>query len=106
MKNTVKYILKLLSITLITLAVGYSVAMLSFNLFGEMTTAQLRAVFGADFFALISAGGLAYHFYESRKIKEKRHADAEKRRRQRQESFEKEFFEINSILINSHNKVA
>lgn len=105
MKKKTNKIITGILISTITLLIGYAVTKLSFNIFGELSTNQMRAVFAADLFALTAVGTFAYFFYENKKLKEKRKREVEKRRLSRIEKSNKEMSEINRIIFQS-NKVA
>ena len=102
MKNAVKFFL----ISAVTLAVGYGITMLSFNLFGELSAPQLRGVFAADILALLGAGAGVYCFFENKKSKAHRRAAMEKRHAERRRRCTQELYEINTMLAQANNKVA
>jgi len=105
MKKETKKIITGLIISLTTLAAGYAVTMLSFNIFGDLSVNQMRAVFAGDIIALLIAGGATYYYYENKRMKEIRKKEFEERHQQRIEKRLRENEEINRLIFQS-NKVA
>lgn len=84
-----------------TLVVGFAVTVLSFRLFDSLTQNQLRILFAVDFAALIAAGGGTMLYFESKKNKEKRKKEFEKRHNKRIEEKQSQLKNIEAIIANS-----
>lgn len=101
MNKTVKKIISSITISAVTLLVGFTLTMVSFNLFDALTTNQMRILFTIDFVCLIAVGGIFLYISESKSAKRKRRQGFEKRQRERIERNEKEMAQINEIITNS-----
>ena len=98
MKKTVKKIITGILITTITLAAGFGITMLSFNLFDNLTDNQMKILFAIDVFSLcVSALGVMY-FFESKKYKEQKRKAFEKRRLERIEERDAQLRELSEII--------
>ncbi len=105
MKKQTKKFTTGLIISAVTLAVGYAITMLSFNIFGELTINQMRAVFAADIIAFLLVGAFAYFRLESKRNEERKQREFEERHRRRIERSVRENEEIKRIIFQA-NKVA
>ncbi len=98
MKKTVKKIITGILITAITLAAGFGITILSFNLFDNLTDNQMKILFAIDVFSLsVSALGVMY-FFESKKYKEQKRKAFEKRKLERIEEKDAQLRELNEII--------
>lgn len=98
MKKSVIKLITGIIIIAITLAAGFGITMLSFNLFENLTDNQMKILFAIDVSALsLSALGVMY-FFESKKHKEQKRKAFEKRRNERIEHRDAQLRELNNII--------
>lgn len=98
MKKTAKQIISGVVIFGVTLAVGFVITAVSFNLFDSMTANQMRLIFAVDVLSLIAAGAGAWYFFDSKKAKARRKRELEKRHLERIQQRETEMAEINKLI--------
>lgn len=79
MHKTAKKIIASILISAATLATGFALTMVSFNLFDYLTTNQMRLLFAIDFICLIAVGGIFLYLSDNKEKKAKRRRYAEKR---------------------------
>ena len=102
MKKTGKKLIQSLEIWVVTLAAGFLITYVSFNLFDNLTANQLKLLFAADIIMLSAIGAAAWFFSESKKAKKRKEAAFEKRHNERIVRQCKELGEINSIISRSN----
>ncbi len=105
MKKTVKQIISTLVISGVTLAAGFAITGISFNLFDDLTPNQMKVLFAVDVLSLAVIAVSVWYFFESKRIKARRKKELEKRHQQRIIQRENEMREINK-LINFSNFAA
>lgn len=69
MKKSLKQFISGLIICAVTLAFGFAITAVSFNLFDTLTTGQMKTLFALDVVSLITAGGLAFFLSETKREK-------------------------------------
>ncbi|MDD6728926.1 MAG: hypothetical protein PUE08_06895 [Eubacteriales bacterium] len=102
MNKSVKKIITSIIISAVTLAVGFGITMVSFNLFDSLTANQMKVLFTIDMLCLIGVGAVFFFLSESKEAKKRKERELQKRRRQRAEQFEENMMQINSIISNSN----
>ncbi len=102
MKKSLKKVITSFIITAITLGVGFAVTGISFNLFGNLSTAEMRVLFSVDVCALIFAGGFFLFLSEAKQAKKRSKRDFQKRqdRRIAQRAYDLE--QINALLSDTN----
>lgn len=98
MKNSTKKFLSGLAITVVTMATGFVITAISFNLFETLTTNQLRLVFAVDVIILLAIGTISWFIYENKKLKDKRKKEIELRHNKRIKEINKQNKEIINII--------
>lgn len=98
MKNSAKKFLSGLAITAITMATGFIITAISFNLFETLTQNQMRLVFAIDVIILLVIGTISWFIYENKQLKEKRKKETELRHIKRVREINKQNQEIINII--------
>lgn len=98
MKKTFKKFITALTIFTVTLIAGFAITGISFNLFESLTSNQMKIIFSVDILSLAIIAISVWYFFESRKIKEQRKKELEKRHQKRIIQRENELSEINKII--------
>lgn len=98
MKKQVKKIISGIIIMAVTLAAGFGITALSFNLFEGMSANQMKILFAADIIILALTATGVWYFSEAKSIKARKQNEFEKRRKSRISEREKELQEINKII--------
>lgn len=98
MKKQVKKIILGLIIMAVTLAAGFGITIISFNLFESMSANQMKILFAADIIILALTATGVWYFLESKNIKAKKQNAFEERRKGRICKREKEMQGINEII--------
>ena len=81
-----------------TLAVGFIMTILSFELFDVLSQNQLRVLFAVDFTLLIASAGGVMIYFESVKNKKRRQKEFEKRHNKRIEEKQSQMKDIEAII--------
>lgn len=98
MKNSTKKFLSGLTITIVTMATGFVITAISFNLFDVLTRNQMRLVFAIDVIILLVIGTISWFIYEKKQLKEKRKKEIELRHNRRVREINKQNQEIINII--------
>lgn len=98
MKKSVNKIITLALITGVTLALGFGITAISFNLFGELSVNQMRILFAVDVLSLLAVCTFTHFFLEGKKAQAKRQRELEKRHSERVRSFNDDFSQIEKII--------
>ncbi len=98
MKKTVKQIISALVISGVTLAAGFAITGISFNLFDNLTSNQMKVLFAIDILSLAVIATSVWYFFEMKRIKARRKRLLEKRHKKRIEQFENDLKEINKLI--------
>lgn len=105
MKKSVKKLLSGLTITIITLAIGFAITAISFNLFDILNRNQMRALFALDVIILLAVGSIFWFIGEGKRAKALRQRELEKRHYERVKEREAQMSGVLDI-INSANFAA
>ncbi|MCH5320472.1 MAG: hypothetical protein J1E36_01835 [Eubacterium sp.] len=98
MKKTVKQIISGLVIFGVTLAAGFVITAVSFNLFDSLTANQMKLIFAVDVLSIVAVATGAWYFFDSKKAKARRKRELEKRHFERIKQKETEMTEINKLI--------
>lgn len=98
MKKTVKQIISALVISTVTLAAGFAITGISFNLFDNLTSNQMKVLFAIDILSLAVIATSVWYFFEMKRIKARRKRLLEQRHKKRIEQFENDLKEINKLI--------
>ncbi len=108
MKNSVKKLFKGLLIVTVTLLSGFGITAISFNLFGTLTSNEMKLFFAIDVIVLFTVGTVFFLIDESNKKKKRRKEQFEKRHAQRVEKYFREYNGIDMVKVvaSSNNNAA
>lgn len=98
MKKTLKQIISGVIIMGITLAAGFGISLLSFNLFKALTPNQMKLLFTFDVFLLSAAATAVWYFFDCKNAKNRRKKEFQKRRNSRIEKNQKQWQELSEII--------
>ncbi|MGN1123635.1 MAG: hypothetical protein ACI4RR_04770 [Eubacterium sp.] len=98
MKKSLKKVITSFIITGITLAVGFAFTGITFNLFGNLSTQEMKILFAVDVCALIFAGGFFLFVSESKEAKKRSKREFEKRQSRRIAQRAYDLEQINALL--------
>lgn len=101
MKNTVKKIFTSVIISTATLLAGLLITMVSFRLFGNLSTNEMRLLFAIDIISLVTAGAGFLIFQENKSCKRKKEEAYQSRRNERIAQLDREMNEIERIINHS-----
>ena len=101
MRKSLKKILNSVCISVITLAIGFAVTAISFNLFDNLSTNQMKLLFAYDVLCLITVGVIFFFLSESKKAKAKYKRELERRHKSRMSQREQELAELKRMINNS-----
>ena len=99
MKKSIKKLFKGLLITTITLLCGFGICTLSFNLFGTLTTNEMKIFVALDVITLISVGGIFYYVDEKKAKNKMKEKEFEKRHMKRVEKAFREYDGLDMVKI-------
>lgn len=102
MKNTVKKIFTSVFISLATLIAGLIITMVSFRLFGNLSTNEMRLLFAVDIISLVSAGAGFLIFQENKSCKRKKEEAYRSRRNEHIAQLGREMNETERIINHSN----
>lgn len=105
MKKSIKQLLSGAIISAVTLAFGFALTMLSFNLFDSLTANQMKILFAADIICLALTGCIAFFLFESKRSKKRKEKLLQERHNRRIEKRNNEIKGLESIL-NKYDLVA
>ncbi len=104
MKNSVKKLLKGLFITTVTLFAGFGITALTFNLFGTLTSNEMKIFFALDVAVLFTVGTIFFLIEDKNKRKKKQQQEFEKRHLERVEKSFRSFNGIDVVKIAATSK--
>lgn len=98
MKKSVKQLILSIVISGVTLAAGFIITAVSFNLFDALTPNQMKILFAADVLSLSAIATGVWYFFDSKKARAKRKKEMKKRHSERIRNYEKEMAEISELI--------
>ncbi len=101
MKNTVKKLIQSVIISVVTLFAGCIITCVSFNLFDNLTSNQMKVLFAFDVICLAATGAFTLFIYDRKKLLKKRKKKLERLHYQRILKREQEFSQIEQIIDHS-----
>lgn len=79
MKKSIKKTITSIIISVLTLAVGFTLSLASFKLFDDLSVNQMRILFSIDILCLLTVGLSFYIHHENKRIKESKEIAFQKR---------------------------
>lgn len=83
MKRQIKNFIKAVLISISSLMAGIAITAVSFNLFDSLTNNQMKLLFALDVICLAVLGTIIYFIVESKKVRDRRKKEFEKRHNSR-----------------------
>lgn len=104
MNKGIKNFIKATLIFTVTLAVGFGITAISFNLFESLSRNQMRLLFAFDVITLLAIGSIVWLYFENKAVKKKKEQELKERHNRRIEAREREMRDIE--IITAKNKFA
>lgn len=101
MKKTLKKLFKSILITTVTLLSGFGITSISFNLFGTLTSNEMKLFLAIDIIILVFVGGVFYYIDEKQSKRKKKEMEFQKRHLQRVEESFREYEGLDMAKIYS-----